>query len=586
MTTRELIATFRPFVQPHSWRIAAGTALVLAGTATGLLRPWPLKYLFDDVLTGDVAPDSARVALLLVAVAFAAITAADGAFKALRRYILGAAGQKVGFGLQVAVYDRLQRLSLTYHDRHSTGELITRITKDVDKVQTLATETLVEAGSHALKLVGIVVVTYWLDWRLGLAMLVLAPILLLASTRYRRRVHAAEQEAREREGEMTSVAQETLSAARLVKAYGREDHETTRFTSHTRDWTGAAIRVLRTEAVLGAVVDGLVAVVIAGLVWLAAAQVLAGAITIGVLVIFISYLREFYDPVGSLSKLAGRVSRIRVRAEKIADVLQETPTVRDLPVATPAPRLRGAIEFEHVSFGYLPSEPVLEDVSFRIEPGQVVALAGPTGSGKTTVAALIARLYDPIHGRVLIDGRDVRSYTLASLRAQIAWLLQHSILFRATVWENIAYGRPDATREEIIAAAKVADAHSFITARPQGYDTLVGERGETLSGGQRQLIAIARALIRDAPILILDEPTAGLDAASQRVVRDALDRLIRGRTALMISHDVENLRQADVILVLDNGRVVQCGSYRELLAMGGRFAESTCQRPAGTRDPE
>lgn len=586
MTTRELIATFRPFVQPHTWRIAAGTALVLAGTATGLLRPWPLKYLFDDVLTGDVAPDSARVALLLVAVAFAAITAADGAFKALRRYILGAAGQKVGFGLQVAVYDRLQRLSLTYHDRHSTGELITRITKDVDKVQTLATETLVEAGSHALKLVGIVVVTYWLDWRLGLAMLVLAPILLLASTRYRRRVHAAEQEAREREGEMTSVAQETLSAARLVKAYGREDHETTRFTSHTRDWTGAAIRVLRTEAVLGAVVDGLVAVVIAGLVWLAAAQVLAGAITIGVLVIFISYLREFYDPVGSLSKLAGRVSRIRVRAEKIADVLQETPTVRDLPGATPAPRLRGAIEFEHVSFGYLPSEPVLEDVSFRIEPGQVVALAGPTGSGKTTVAALIARLYDPIHGRVLIDGRDVRSYTLASLRAQIAWLLQHSILFRATVWENIAYGRPDATREEIIAAAKVADADSFITARPQGYDTLVGERGETLSGGQRQLIAIARALIRDAPILILDEPTAGLDAASQRVVRDALDRLIRGRTALMISHDVENLRQADVILVLDNGRVVQCGSYRELLAMGGRFAESTCQRPAGTRDPE
>lgn len=564
MTTRELIATFRPFVQPHTWRIAAGTALVLAGTATGLLRPWPLKYLFDDVLTGDVAPDSARVALLLVAVAFAAITAADGAFKALRRYILGAAGQKVGFGLQVAVYDRLQRLSLTYHDRHSTGELITRITKDVDKVQTLATETLVEAGSHALKLVGIVVVTYWLDWRLGLAMLVLAPILLLASTRYRRRVHAAEQEAREREGEMTSVAQETLSAARLVKAYGREDHETTRFTAHTRDWTGAAIRVLRTEAVLGAVVDGLVAVVIAGLVWLAAAQVLAGAITIGVLVIFISYLREFYAPVGSLSKLAGRVSRIRVRAEKIADVLQEPPTVRDLPGATPAPRLPGAIEFEHVSFGYLPTEPVLEDVSFRIEPGQVIALAGPTGSGKTTIAALIARLYDPTHGRVLIDGRDVRSYTLASLRAQIAWLLQNSILFRATVWENIAYGRPDATREEIIAAAKTAHAHEFIMARPNGYDTLIGERGETLSGGQRQLIAIARALIRDAPILILDEPTAGLDTESQRVVRDALERLMRGRTTLMISHDAENLRQADVVLVLEEGRVVRQGSYSDV----------------------
>lgn len=573
MTVRELIATFRPFVQPHSWRMAAGTALVLAGTATGLLRPWPLKYLFDNVLAGDATPASARVALLLVAAAIAAIAAADGAFKALRRYILGAAGQKVGFGIQTAVYDRLQHLSLTFHDKYATGELITRITKDVENVQTLATETLVEAGSHALKLVGIVIVTYWLDWRLGLAMLVLAPILLLASTRYRRRVHAAEQEAREREGEMTSVAQETLSAMRLVKAYGRESLETTRFTTHARQWTGAAVRVLRTEAVLGAVVDALVAVVIAGLVWLAAAQVLAGAITVGVLVIFISYLREFYDPVGSLSKLAGRISRIRVRAERIADVLRETPTVRDLPGATPAPRLRGRIEFEHVTFGYVPTEPVLKDVSFRVEPGQVVALAGPTGSGKTTVAALVARLYDPSHGRVLIDGRDVRSYTLASLRPQIAWLLQDSILFRATVWDNIAYGRPDATREEIIAAAKTANAHGFIMALPNGYDSLIGERGETLSGGQRQLIAIARAIIRDAPILILDEPTAGLDAASQRIVRDALERLVRGRTALLISHDVENLRLADVILVLENGRVVDRGSYRELLASGRRFAD-------------
>lgn len=573
MTVRELIATFRPFVQPHSWRMAAGTALVLAGTATGLLRPWPLKYLFDNVLAGDATPASARVALLLVAAAIAAIAAADGAFKALRRYILGAAGQKVGFGIQTAVYDRLQHLSLTFHDKYATGELITRITKDVENVQTLATETLVEAGSHALKLVGIVIVTYWLDWRLGLAMLILAPILLLASTRYRQRVHAAEQEAREREGEMTSVAQETLSAMRLVKAYGRESLETTRFTTHARQWTGAAVRVLRTEAVLGAVVDALVAVVIAGLVWLAAAQVLAGAITVGVLVIFISYLREFYDPVGSLSKLAGRISRIRVRAERIADVLRETPTVRDLPGATPAPRLRGRIEFEHVTFGYVPTEPVLKDVSFRVEPGQVVALAGPTGSGKTTVAALVARLYDPSHGRVLIDGRDVRSYTLASLRPQIAWLLQDSILFRATVWDNIAYGRPDATREEIIAAAKTANAHGFIMALPNGYDSLIGERGETLSGGQRQLIAIARAIIRDAPILILDEPTAGLDAASQRIVRDALERLVRGRTALLISHDVENLRLADVILVLENGRVVDRGSYRELLASGRRFAD-------------
>ena len=571
---RRLIRTFAPFVKPDRRRIALGVGLVLLSTGTSLLRPWPLKFLFDDLLAGSGAGRrNVATMLLLVAIAVAVIASLDGALRSLRQYVLKSAGQHVGFRLQAALYARLQQLSLTYHEHTPLGELITRITRDVDKVQDLSTETLVEAGSHVLKLGGMIGVMLWLDWQLSMSMLVLVPLLLVVTASYNRRVRKAERSARAEEGETTSLAQEALAAIRLVKAYGRESYEQQRFSDRAGRTVQANIRVSRTEAFFGALVDALVAVATAALIWFGARRVLAGDLTPGDLFVFVSYLRDFYEPVSSLSKLGGRVSRISVRAEKIADVLREVPGVREVPNAFPAPRFAGLLEFENVSFAYAGREPVLRDISFRIEPGEAVALVGASGAGKSTIAALVARLYDPTHGRVLIDGRDVRDFTLDSLRGQVGLLLQSAILFRATVRENIAYGRPGASFGEIVAAARVANAHAFIETLPQAYDTRVGERGDTLSGGQRQRIAIARAVIRDAPILILDEPTTGLDADSQQLVLDAVERLMRERTTIVIAHDIAMARRADRIFVLGDGRIAERGTHEELARLGGRYAE-------------
>jgi len=573
MRARELLAVFAPYIRPERPRIVLGIGLVVLSTATTLLRPWPIKYLFDRVLEGRMALDQAARAIALVALALFAIATADGVLRAFRRHVLKTAGQHVGFRIQTALYGRLQEMSLGFHERTSTGELITRITRDVDKVQDLSTETLVEAGSHLLKLAGMIGVMLWLDWRLSAATLLLLPLLIAATAYFNRRVRRAERSARGIEGAVTSVAQEALGAVRLIKAYGREAHERERFAARAREGADANIGVSRTEAIFSSAIDALVALVTASLLWLGARRVLAGSITPGDLFVFVSYLRDFYEPVGQLSKLGGRVSRISVRAEKVAEVLTETPAVRDEPDAREAPRFHGEIELRGVDFAYRARQPVLDGVSFRAAPGSIVALVGASGSGKSTVASLVPRLYDPVRGEVAIDGEDVRRFTLASLRAQIAWVLQTSVLFHASVHDNIAYGKTAATREEVEGAARAANAHDFIAALPRGYDTIVGERGDTLSGGQRQRIAIARALIRDAPILILDEPTTGLDAESQQEVLAALEALMQGRTTLVIAHDLTTIRSADQILVFDRGRIVERGTHDDLMASRGRYAE-------------
>lgn len=578
MRAHRLVRVFAPFIQPHWHRLAFGIALVLAGTVTSLLRPWPLKYLFDELLVPDPAVQAVGTLVFLVVIAYAVVNAADGALRGLRRYVLKSTGQQVAFDLQATLFSRLQALDLTFHHRQSTGELVNRLTRDVDKVQDLSTETLVEAASHALKLLGMLGVILWLDWRLSLAMLVLVPFLGLATAYYRRRLRSAERLARGEEGEVASLAQEDLAAIKLVKAYGREDFEQRRFEGHAREATSRYIGVWRTEALLGGMVDVLVAGGTAAMVWLGAWRVLAGTLSPGDLFVLISYLREFYDPISSLSKLSGRVSRITARAERIADVLVREPAVRDLPGARPAPRFHGRIEFDHVDFQYESGQPVLRDVSFSILPGHVLGLAGPSGAGKSTIAQLVSRLYDPTAGRVLIDGVDVREYTLSSVRSQITWVLQRTILFRASIRDNIAFGRPDATDEEIMAAAHAANIHSFITTLPDGYDTRIGEGGETLSGGQRQMIAIARALLRDAPIVILDEPTTGLDMEARRAVLDALELVTHGRTTIVIAHDFDLVRRADLILFIEEGRITERGTHDELHRRGGRYAKMAKRR--------
>lgn len=572
-SVRRAFRVFGPFALPHKGPIAFAAVLVIAGTGTGLLRPWPLAFLVDRLLRPEERVDGFEVLLLAVVAAVVGLALLDSALGYLKTYLLQAVGQKVAFRLRLALYGQIQRLSLTFHDRQQTGDLLTRVTKDVDKVQELVTDNVVEAATNTLLLLGMVGVMLFMDWRLTLVVVALSPVLLLTNARFRRRIKRAEEQVRRKEGDITSLAQETISSIKLVKAFGREQFETDRFESHTEEALDANLKVSRTEAAFGSWIGVLPALATAAMVWVGAHQVRSGDLGVDQLLVFVAYLREFYGPTRALSKLAGKVSRASVRAEKIAEVLEATPEVADRPDARPAPALRGGITFENVGFEYLPGRPVLTGVDFSAAPGEVIALVGSTGAGKSTIASLVPRLYDPSEGVVRLDGHDIREYTLATVQAQVSILLQESVLFHASVRENIAYGRPEATSEEIVAAARAARAHDFIEALPLGYDTVIGERGGTLSGGQRQRVAIARALVRDAPILILDEPTTGLDAGAEQAVLDALETLMEGRTTIIVAHKLTAVRRADQILVIEGGRIAEQGSHDDLIARRGRYAE-------------
>jgi subfamily B ATP-binding cassette protein MsbA len=378
---------------------------------------------------------------------------------------------------------------------------------------------------------------------------------------------------RKKESELLSIVQEVFSSIRVVKAFAREDYEERRFERQSLENVETALQARNLKGTLAPIVDIIVAIGTCLMLGYGARLVLAGQLTPGGLVLFLFYLGMMYKPMRDLSKMTDTVSKAEVGFDRIREVLDTESGMRDLPGARRATRFKGKIEFDKVSFGYSQDQMILRDLSFAIEPGQVAAFVGPTGGGKSTLISLVARFYDPLSGEVKIDGTNIRKYTMKSLRQQISFVLQETLLFRATVWENIAYGRPEASREEIINAAKLANAHEFISEMPEGYDTMVGERGVSLSGGQRQRIAIARAVIRNTPILILDEPTSGLDAASEQIVFEALDRLMKGKTSIVIAHHLATIRRADIIFVVKDNALVERGTHAELLAAGGLYAE-------------
>ncbi|WP_273886501.1 ABC transporter ATP-binding protein [Rubrobacter naiadicus] len=578
--TRRTLASFVPFLRPRLRGMLLALVLLLLETGTSLAQPWPLALILDYVLGGKSLPGYvprflAGSGVLLAALAFLAVvvSGASRGISSLRSYLLQRLGQETVFDLRNALYRRVHELGLDYHSDRRTGDTITRVTGDVREVRTLLVDSVVEIGSSSLILLGMLVVMLFLDWKLTLLALLGAPFLFLAVSRYRGALINRMRTVRTREGAIASVAQEAITGIRAVKIFGREREELSRFRRESEEALRASVESAAIQARFGLMLGLVGGLGVALVVYFGARQVLAGAISVGELTVFVSYLGQFFSPMWSLSRQANQVGQSLVSAERIVELLDAEPGVKDLPGARPAPPIAGRVTFEDVSFAYDPQAGyVLDGMSFDVEAGSRVALVGVSGAGKTTVTSLIARLYDPQEGRILIDGQDIKGFTLRSLREAVTFVPQEPMLFRATVAENIAYGRPGASREEIEHAAELAGAAEFIRALPEGYDTLVSERGESLSGGQRQRISIARAMLRDSPILILDEPEAGLDAEVAGAVAESWRHLTEGRTTFVISHELRLAREVDRILVIDSGDIVESGTHEELLERDGLYA--------------
>jgi ATP-binding cassette, subfamily B, bacterial len=571
-------------LRPHFKILTLGLVAVIGEGIANLLQPWPLKIVLDNVLKSrdthgwlnnfiqSTLGSDRLAALEFAAAAVLAIALVDAVCTYTEKYVTTSVGQWVMHDLRLMLYHRIQRLSLAYHDQSQTGDLLSRVTSDIDAIQTFITSGLLTALVNSMTLVGMVGVMFYINWRFTLIALSVAPVLFAVVFTYTRRIKKASRQVRKKEGEIVSVIQEVLSSIRVVKAFAREDYEERRLEEESLEGIEIALRARGLKAKLAPIVDLIVAIGTAMVLWFGARMVLTGTLSAGSLIVFIVYLSKMYKPMQELSKMTDAYSKAAVGYERIKEILDTKGEVKDLPGARHAPYFKGYIEFEHVNFSYTPDVPILKDVSFKVEPGQVAALVGPTGAGKTTIIGLIPRFYDPTSGVVKIDGTDVRQFRQKSLRQQISLVLQETLLFHGPIWNNIAYGKPSASRGEIFRAAELANAHEFIEKMPDGYNTIVGERGVTLSGGQRQRIAIARAIIRDTPILILDEPSSGLDAASEKLVFEALDRLMENRTTIVIAHRLSTIRRANVIYAVKDGAMVEHGTHEELLKLGGVYA--------------
>jgi ATP-binding cassette subfamily B protein len=568
---------------PHWASLSLGFIAVIGESITDLLEPWPLKLVFDYVFGSKHMPDwlatmvgfigTDKLSILNFAAVAVILIAIFGAISSyLEKYLTTSVGQWVMHDLRRVLYSHIQKLSLSYHDQKRTGDLISRVTSDIDAVQSLISNVLLGMLVNALTLVGMLLVMLYLNWQFTLIAMVVAPGLFWVVYHYTRRIKQAARDVRRKEGEVVSVLEEVLSSIRVVKAFAREDYEQERFEKESLESVERALRARGLKAKLAPMVEVIVACGTCLVLWYGARLVMTGALTSGDLLVFLLYLGKMYKPMRELSKMTDTISKASVGWERIREVLENETQVRDLPGAKPAPRFKGDIEFDRVNFSYDSAQPVLENLSLKIKPGQLAALVGPTGAGKTTIVSLLPRFYDVTSGEIRIDGEDIRRYKIKSLRQQISFVLQETMLFRAPVWQNIAYGKPEATHEEIVHAAQLANAEEFIVKMPEGYDTMVGERGVTLSGGQRQRVTIARAIIRDAPILVLDEPSAGLDAESEKLVFDALENLMKGRTSIVIAHRLATVSRADIIFVIDGGRVVEQGTHQELLDGGGLYS--------------
>ena len=575
------------YLWPHRGRILAALGQVCLISALELLKPWPLKLIIDSVLGGQPLPGGldaglAPGALLLAAcVALVVIYAALGAFTLVSNYTTIRIGQRMVRDLRSDLYAHLHRLSMAFHSRAQAGDLLYRVTADTFALQSLTMNCLFPAASALILLTGMAVIMLQLDWQLTLLALGVCPLLLLAIGRLNRRISDAAGEMRERESEVYGVVQRAMAAMRVIQAFTREDEEHRRFMTASERSLAAGLRLYTLQTFYSGVVNLVIALGTAAVVWMGARHVFEGTLTVGSLVVFISYLASLYGPINNMFQVYGLAQSARVGVQRVLDVLDVERDLADDGHRTfPAEGARGLVAWDDVDFQYAPGVPVLRGVTLRVEPGQRVAVVGPTGAGKSTLLSLLPRFYDPTRGRVLVDGIDAREYRLSSLRRQVAMVLQPPLLFPVSIRENIAFGRPDARIEEIVAAAKAARIHDMVARLPRGYDTAVGENSVTLSEGEKQRLTIARAILRDSPILILDEPTSALDPETEGLIMEALERLQTGRTTFIIAHRLSTVRSADLIVVIKGGQVVEQGSLPDLLARNGTFASMY-----GAREP-
>jgi len=564
----EVFLRLLKYLKPY-WRwVVVSIVCLLFLTILNLLPPLFQREIIDEVVGKRLLDRLPALILGLVGVYALARLLNFG-----EQYLRHVLGERFILDFRVLLYDYLQRLSISFFENQQTGEIMSRITNDVNALESFVTHSVGFLIVDLLRLVGTAIILFALDWQLALLTLLPVPILAVAMRAFNTRVRPIYRQIRDRLGDINAELQDNISGIRVIQAFGQERYELDRFTRRSTRYYEERVRGIRQWATFFPAmrfVASLGTVIVLGF---GVYRVFGGALTLGGLVAFISYVTSFYEPINRLVQVDNIVQQAIAAGERVFELLDTVSEIEDAPDATELSAIQGAVAFEGVSFRYGTGDEVLRDVSFQMRPGQAVALVGPSGAGKTSIANLIPRFYDPISGRVTVDGRDVRKVKLASLRRQIAVVLQDTFLFNGTVRDNVVYGQPDASEDEMLAAAKAAYAHEFIVNLPQGYETEIGERGVKLSGGQKQRLALARAILTDPRILILDEATSSVDAEAEYLIQQALENVLEGRTALVIAHRLSTIRHADKIIALEDGRIVEVGDHRQLLARGGLYSQ-------------